>query len=63
MELSTQTIQPYLLCFPYKLNVFLLTPATSEYVFCLLPDFAKFIDIFYIKLPGKSAKAAIIAVN
>lgn len=49
--------------FPEKLKIFLLTPVTSECMFCLLLDHTNYIDMFCIKLPGKFANAVIISVD
>lgn len=49
--------------FPEKLKFFLLTPVTSECMFCLLLGSTNFIDRFCIKLHGKFADEVIITVN
>lgn len=46
-----------------KLKNFLLTPVTSECMFCLLVGPTNFFDMFCIKLPGKFANVVIITVN
>lgn len=46
-----------------KLKNFLLTPMTSECMFCLLLGPTNFFDMFCIKLPGKFANVVIITVN
>lgn len=46
-----------------KLKNFLLTPVTSECMFCLLLGPTNFFDMFCIKLPGKFANVVIITVN
>lgn len=46
-----------------KLKIFLLTPVTSECMFCLLLGPTNFIDMFCIKQPGKFANVVIITVN
>lgn len=46
-----------------KLKTFLLTPVTSECMFCLLLGPTNFIDMFRIKPPGKFANVVIITVN